>query len=582
MIGVTAFLALMGAALAAVGGPPAAPSAEKSAGASFAAKCVGTAALLPAGVTLELAEATAPAATWLSPASPTSPQGEQVRVSMCRLAGKIDGDIGFELWLPEAWNSRLLGAGVGGEAGYFNYSDMARGVEQGFAAASSDAGHARGEDWIDDPRKVETYSHLAYHRLTQTAKAIIERFYRQPAAYSYFIGCSGGGRQGLRELQLYPGDYDGAVIGAPGLDVPLLAARLLHVHLTQERALDEALTSDDWNLIARSGVAQCDANDGLVDGIVSDPRTCGFRVRQLECRGADREDCLSPAKVAAAEAIIAPLTDSLGRTYDHGLLPGIMPRSGGLPPLPVQMFGNVVHRDENWDPGSFDIAADLPAARRAFPMMDARDPDLSAFAGRGGKLLLYHGWLDASVQPQSTIEYYEKLTQSSGSIAGDFARLYMVPGMHHCRGGQGPDRFGASEDRGPTGDAGSDMLAALIAWVERSQAPGRITARRLDPAGMTEWPLRPYSSAFAGEQVASLPDSYPGSDDKLLKQQNRAEPASLADVRKLSDRMEIDELHSRRLPVRERGDLRPRVELRMQRAAFDARKSEPSPADYDG
>src|SRR5690606_16118787 len=161
------------------------------------------------------------------------------------------------------------------------------------------------------------------------------------------------------------GDYDGAVIGAPGLDVPLLAARLLHVHLTQERALDEALTSDDWNLIARSGVAQCDANDGLVDGIVSDPRTCGFRVRQLECRGADRDDCLSPAKVAAAEAIIAPLTDSLGRTYDHGLLPGIMPRSGGLPPLPVQMFGNVVHRDENWDPGSFDIAADLPAARRA-------------------------------------------------------------------------------------------------------------------------------------------------------------------------------------------------------------------------
>lgn len=522
MTGLTSLLALLVATMAAiVGQSGSAEASGETAGASFASKCASAASLLPAGAALKVAETIEPAPAWLSPVSPTSPSGEQVGVRMCRLAGKIDGDIGFEIWLPEAWNSRLLGAGVGGEAGYFNYADMARGIEQGFAVASSDAGHARGEDWIGDPRKVETYSHLAYHRLTQTAKTVIEGFYRQAAAYSYFIGCSGGGRQGLRELQLYPGDYDGALIGAPGLDVPLLAARLLHVHLAQERG--PAVTSDDWELIARSATTRCDADDGVVDGIVSDPRSCGFRVRELECGAGEHEGCLSAAKIATAKAIIAPLRDGLGRTYDHGLLPGIMPRAGGLPPLPVQMFGQVVHRDAGWDPASFDIAEDLPAARRAFPAMDANDPDLSAFAGRGGKLMLYQGWLDASVQPQSTIEYYEKLVPSSGEEAGDFARLYMVPGMHHCRGGPGPDRFGASEDRMPTGDPGSDMLAALMDWVERGQAPASITARRLDSAGIAERTLRPYRASFAGKM--SLPDSYFVSGNNLSSQVNSVEAA---------------------------------------------------------
>lgn len=512
MTGLTFLLASLVAAMAAIAGQSGfAQTSSNTPDASFSEKCAGAGSLLPVEVTLEVAETIEPAPAWLSPASPTSPEGEWVRVRMCRLAGKIDGDIGFEIWLPEAWNSRLLGAGVGGEAGYFNYSDMARGIDQGFAVASSDAGHARGEDWIDDPRKVETYSHLAYHRLTNTAKIVVERFYGQAAAYSYFIGCSGGGRQGLRELQLYPSDYDGALIGAPGLDVPLLAARLLHVHLAQERGA--ALTIDDWELIARAATTSCDADDGLADGIVSDPRSCSFRVRQLECSADEHDGCLSAAKIATAEVIIAPLRDALGRTYDHGLLPGIMPRAGGLPPLPVQMFGQVVHRDAAWDPASFDIAADLSAARRAFPTMDASDPDLSEFAGRGGKLMLYHGWLDASVQPQSTIEYYEKLVRSSDEATGDFARLYMVPGMHHCRGGPGPDRFGASEDRMPTGDPGSDMLAALMAWVERGQAPGSIKARRLDPVGKSERTLCPYRANFAGEQVASLLDSYAASDD---------------------------------------------------------------------
>lgn len=477
---------------------------------SFADRCAGAGSLLPPGAVLQTVETVDPAfKPWRSPPSLATQDGEQVRVPFCRLAGAIDGDIGFEIWLPRDWNSRLMGTGVGGEAGYFNYFDMTRGIEQGFVTASSDTGHKRGEPWIDNPRKAENYSHIAYHRLTEVTKAVTNAFYGSPASYSYFLGCSGGGRQGLRELRLYPGDYDGAVIGAPGLDVPLLAARLLHVHLSQTAEPGAELTENDWNLISGSATAQCDAQDGVPDGVIDDPRKCGFKVRELECRPGQSENCLTPAKLRAAEAVIAPLRDSSGRSYDYGLLPGITARPGGLPPLPVQMFGGVVRQDPHWDPRTFDIASDLPAARAAFQTMDARDADLSAFADRGGKLILFHGWADASVQPESTIDFFDRLNALSGGTVSDFARLYMVPGMQHCRGGAGTDRFGAGEDRYVTAQPGSDMLAALIAWVEHGAQPGVIEARRLDAQGKVDRtrPLCPWPQVASYRGSGSVDDA---------------------------------------------------------------------------
>ena len=464
---------------------------------AFMENCLAAGQLLPDNVELTHAEAVDPAPEWRSPASLTSASGEAVRLPFCRLVGTIDGDIGFEIWLPRDWNNRILGAGVGGEAGYFNFVDMARGVEQGFVTASSDTGHKRGEPWIDDPRKSENYAHIAYHRLTEVTKAIARNFYGEAAAYSYFLGCSGGGRQGLRELQLYPGDYDGALIGAPGLDVPLLAARFIQVELAQTATPNSALSAADWDLVARSAVAECDPQDGLTDGVIADPRRCGFRVSQIACRPGSSDGCLSTEKVRAAEAIIAPLMDSTGKAYDYGLLPGITTRPGGMPPLPAQLFGGIVHNDPSWDPRSFDIASDLPAARAAFATMDASSANLTDFVSRGGKLMLYHGWVDASVQPESTIDFYARLAQETEGARADYARLYMVPGMQHCRGGSGTDHFGGSEDRHVTADPAADMLAALIAWVERDIAPQTIEARRLGPDGRPDR-TRPLC-AFPGE-----------------------------------------------------------------------------------
>ncbi|MCW2367719.1 feruloyl esterase [Sphingobium sp. B7D2B] len=482
---------------------------------AFADRCAAARALLPANVTLTTLETVAPAPHWQSPTSPTSPKGEAVRADFCRLAGRIDGDIGFELWLPRDWNRRFLGTGVGGEAGYYNYADMARGVEQGFAAASSDTGHRQGERWIDDARKSETYAHLAYHRLTQVSKAIIDGFYGAPAAHAYFLGCSGGGRQGLRELQLYPGDYDGALIGAPGLDVPLLAARLLHVHLAQTQGDGVAVSAADWDLVSRRAIARCDRDDGAVDGIIDDPRSCAFRVEELACKPGQSKDCLAPAAVKTIANIVAPLTDNSGKTHDFGLLPGITARPGGLPPLPVQMFGHARHSagrgDAGWDPASFDLAADLAAARKSFATMDARSADMRTFAARGGKLILYHGWADASVQPLSTLDLFARMGAEAEQDRDAFARLYMVPGMQHCRGGAGTDRFGGSEDRSATGKPESDLLAALVAWVEQGTTPGAIFARHADANG-TVTAVRPLCAWPAQASRPKASDAGPAAD----------------------------------------------------------------------
>ncbi len=461
-------------------------AAGTNASPALAQQCSAAALALPGNVSAEIVTPIAPG--WTSPPLFSPGAGEPVGVAFCRVAGAIEGDIGFEVWLPDpaAYNGRLLGAGVGGEAGYINYTDMARAVEQGFVATSSDTGHSRGEMWIDDPHKTANYSHRSYHLMTVAAKEIAASFYGEEVDRSYFVGCSGGGRLGMREMQLHPGDYDGMLIGAPGLDVPLLAARFMQVYRAQANPPGTQLSEADWQLVADGAVKSCDANDGLADGVIADPRRCGFRPRELLCRSGQEEGCLTAAKLSAVEGIVQPLTDTRGIEHDHGLLPGITARPGGLPPLPALMFGLANGTYPDWSPEDFDLAADLRAARSRFSAMDASDPDLSDFAERGGRVIFYHGWADASVQPESTIEYVSGLVPVRGELEPDYAQLYMVPGMEHCSGGAGTDAFGGSGDRRPTGDPQSDMLAALIAWVEGGDRPEIIKARRFGAGGRIE------------------------------------------------------------------------------------------------
>lgn len=447
-----------------------------------AGACADLTGLREAGVSITSADAVTPSPLWSSPAQPA--YGGQMRTPFCRVVGLIENDIGFEVWLPPAgrWNGRFLGAGVGGNAGMYNYVDMARAAPMGFAAATTDSGHKFTDArWMMDPRKQENYAHRAEHLMTVAAKAVVRAYYGRPTAYDYFLGCSGGGRQALKEAQVYPEDYDGIIAGAPGPDMPMLSARHLWTALYQQRNPAGALSDADWSVVSDAVTAQCDKLDGVADGVVEDPRVCHFDPISVQCREGASVGCLPEAKVAAVRAIYAPLVDEGGRQADQGLFPGVRTRPGPPPPLLLELFGQGVHHDPAWNPASFNISEDVAAVYRTQPQLTANNPDLRPFRARGGKLIIYNGWADASVIAQQALGYYAGVQDRMGPKAtATFTRLYMAPGVYHCRGGPGPDLFGGSGAPSPTPDAQHDLLQALVEWVERGHAPDQIIASKVE------------------------------------------------------------------------------------------------------
>jgi feruloyl esterase len=406
-----------------------------------------------------------------------------LEVQLCRVQGSIEGNIGFELWLPFAWNGRLLGAGVGGDAGVFNFADLSRRANEGFAAVTTDSGHKRDNArWMADPKARQDYEHRAVHLTAQAAKALAARFYGQAVQHSYFLGCSGGGRQALKEMQLYPLDYDGVVAGAPGPYMPLQSVRMMWFSLLQQRAPAGALTDADWTLYEGSVTRACDEIDGVKDGIVENPMRCRFDPETLACRQGQTAGCLAPAKVATLGRIVSPMPDERGQAIDRGLQPGVRTRPGPPSPLLRAMWADGVYDDPDWDQNSFERTRDLAAANRAMPELRADRVDIAAFLVAGGKALIYQGWADPSTNADPTVDYYTRLAAANGGAAelSNSVRLFMVPGMYHCGGGPGADSFGGSGRQNAPGDAERDILWALIEWVEGRRAPDRLVATKLD------------------------------------------------------------------------------------------------------
>jgi feruloyl esterase len=404
-------------------------------------------------------------------------------VELCRVEGSIEGNIGFELWLPTAWNGRLLGAGVGGDAGVFNLGDVSRRANEGFAAVTTDSGHKRIETrWMADPKARQDYEHRAVHLTAQAAKRLAQRYYGRAPVRSYFIGCSGGGRQALKEMQLYPLDYDGVVAGAPGPYMPLQSVRMMWFSLAQVWRPEAALSDADWSLYESSVIRACDGLDGVADGIVENPMRCQFDIASLQCRAGQSEDCLTPAKATMLQEIVSPLTDENGIAMDHGLQPGVRTRPGPPSPLLRAMWADGVYNDAEWDQQSFARTRDLAAANRIMPELRADRVAIDAFLGSGRKALLYQGWADPSTNADPTVDYYARLAAAQGGVDAldESVRLFMVPGMYHCGGGPGVDSFGGSGRPGTPGDPQHDMLWALIRWVEDGAAPERIVATKFE------------------------------------------------------------------------------------------------------
>jgi tannase/feruloyl esterase len=409
-----------------------------------------------------------------------------------------DSDIKIEVWMPAAgWNGKFRGEGNGGFAGTIGYQGLAAAVKQGYAAAGTDTGHAgSGVDaaWaLGHPEKIIDFGYRGIHEMTRQAKLIMTAFYGHHPEGSYFSSCSDGGREALMEAQRFPEDYDGILAGSPAnYWTHLLAGAMWDV---------QALTLEPGSYIPASKVpaisaavlAACDAEDGLADGILNDPRQCHFDPATLACKGAESDQCLTAPEVTALKKIYAGPTDSAGHRIFPGLAPGGEEGPGGwgiwvLGPAPgrslvtlfgVGYFSNMVYGKAGWDPKTFQIdeAVKLADAKTA-RALNSTDPNLKPFQSRGGKLILYHGWSDAAIAPANTIDYYQSVVARMGqSSTGSFVRLFMVPGMQHCGGGPGPNSFGQFGGMTPT-DPEHNAYTALEQWVEKGRAPSKIIATK--------------------------------------------------------------------------------------------------------
>ncbi len=408
--------------------------------------------------------------------------------AFCRVAATLkptsDSGIKIEVWLPAAgWNGKLQSVGNGAWAGSISYPAMATALAAGYAAASTDTGHeGNGPNFIPDhPERVVDFAYRSVHEMTVASKSIIAAYYGDGPHFAYWNGCSTGGRQAMAEAQRFPNDYDGIVAGAPASYVTRLQGSQVWTSAVTHKNEAGYIPPAKYALIHKAALDQCDALDGVKDGVIEDPRRCKFNLKVLECKGEDGPSCLTAPQVELARRIYA------GPGFFPGLEPGSemgwATLSGPKPmDLAVEVYKYLVFQDPKWDYLSFNPETDVARAEKTISgVMDSADPNLKPLFTHGGKLLQYHGWADPGIPPGSSVNYYKSVLETMGGktkVNGSY-RLFMVPGMGHCGGGDGTSTF--------------DMVSALDQWVEHGKAPDQIVASKVvNGAVVRTRPLCPY------------------------------------------------------------------------------------------
>jgi feruloyl esterase len=396
----------------------------------------------------------------------------------CRVTGSIkpsaDSDIRFEVWLPTNWNGKFLQTGNGGAAGSIVYTSLAVPLAKGYAVANTDTGHrGAGGDFawaVGHPEKVTDYAYRAVHELTVVGKAVTAARYGKAPSRSYWDGCSTGGRQGLKEAQRFPDDYDAIVAGAPANN---WSALMSYSILTQRNLTGAgALGIDKLGLLKDAAIAACDGRDGITDRVITRPGACSFDPGALQCPAGQTGGCLSVSEVAAARRIYAGVVSKSGTVIMPGTGPASEPLWGAYASpqfsIGTNYFRNLVAKDQKWDPATFDVDADLARAEaQDAGAAKAMEPDLGPFVARGGKLLIYHGTTDGLIPYGNSVNYYNSVVGSLGADRSrDSVALYLVPGMDHCAGGEGAFVV--------------DWLSALETWDATGKPPAVI--RGLRPA----------------------------------------------------------------------------------------------------
>ena len=427
--------------------------------------------------------------------------------AFCRVVATLkptsDSLIGTEVWLPATgWNGKYLAVGSGGWGGSIAYEAMADALLRGYATSATDDGHSGpSADFVmGHPEKLIDFAYRADHEMTVVTKKLIKSFYGSGPRLSYWNGCSGGGREGLLQAARFPDEFDGIITGDPAN----IRRNAWALWLANETFKDPAayIPPAKYPMIHQAVLNACDAADGVKDGLISDPQTCHPDFKSLACKAVDGPDCLTLRQIQTAQTIVSPAADSHGKVLFPRLEPGTELRwarlAGGPEPaaLFLDEFRFVVYQNPHWDWGSFDLERDAAKAHEIDKNVDELDPHLTAFAKHGGKLLMYHGWADQQVAPGSTVDFYESLADLSGGLAATsgWARLFMVPGMGHCSGGEGPDAF--------------DKIGALEQWVEHGKAPEAIVASHSVSGHVDRTrPLCPYPQVAQYKGNGSIDDA---------------------------------------------------------------------------
>ena len=435
----------------------------------------------------------------LESATPVAPdlQKNPHAAACVQVTGVIGGNIRFELLLPDAWNGRFVMGGGGGFVG--SVQNSARdSVNRGYATVGTDTGHewqpGHMAGWAFNNLEAQlNFGYLAVHRTAAVAKAVIRSYYGSDATYCYFTGCSRGGGQAMMEAQRYPEDFDGIVAGAPAFDWPGLAANAVAIqkalYPNSEHLDQTALDKEALKKLQQAILEQCDAQDGLKDGVVQYPPSASFDLSKVSG--------LTDEQRKAIEAIYAGVHNDKGQIYP-GYTPGaecdpdqwiawiVGPLQGlakdHAPDLMfafgTQIFKFLVFNNPDWNYSTYDFSNFAADTQLAASYLDATNVNLSGLEKRKGKLIIWHGWADPALPPQATIDYYRRL-QARDPNASEYCRLFMVPGCLHCGGGPGASDV--------------DWLSVIVDWVEHGAAPDRVIASKSDHGkiGMTR-PLYNY------------------------------------------------------------------------------------------
>ncbi|TID23407.1 feruloyl esterase b [Venturia nashicola] len=418
-----------------------------------------------------------------------------IAADFCRITMYVSttnrSGISMEAWLPSSWTGRFLSTGNGGLQGCIQYIDMAYASGLGFATVGANAGHngTSGGAFHNNEDVVIDFAWRSVHTNVLIGKEVTKQFYGEQHKKSFYLGCSTGGRQGMKSVQMFPNDFDGVVVGAPAIAFNNLTSWSGKFFLeTGTNTSSTFVTAAQWTAIAADIMAQCDGLDGVRDGIIEDPNLCNYRPENLLCSnttsGHSTSTCLTGIQANTVRQIFSPFYGSDG----HLIYPRMQPGSelsgsigmlyGGIPfPFTTDWFRYAVHNDPTWQPSQLSMQ-DVDIAYRKNPgNVQSWEGDLSSFHNAGGKILHYHGLADQIISSDNSPRYYDFVARTMGQTSAqldDWYRFFRISGMGHCSKGPGAWEIGQSAGF-TTKEASGNVLMAMVQWVEGGAAPETVT-----------------------------------------------------------------------------------------------------------